>query len=332
MKALIRAPFWPAALEKLRKKLEVTYESWMDTSKLLSEEEFIERIQGQGIEIVVVEADFVTREVFEKATKLKFLGVCRADVVYIDVKAATERGVLVVNTPGRNSVAVAELTVGLMLALLRNIPKAHQMVSSGNWVDPTTPYFSMRGVELSGKTIGIVGFGSIGRQVAKRLSAFETSILVYDPFLDPNKIKEAGAKPVELNKLMQRSDIITLHCSTTPEAMGLISAERIALMKRTAYLINAANAFAIDNEAIIKALKEKRIAGAAFDVFENWPVRPDSPLLKMDNVVLTPHIGGATDETIMRHSQMIVDDIERFLKKERPKNLLNPQVWRKGAK
>lgn len=332
MKALIRAPFWPPALERLRKKLEVTYESWMDTSRLLSAEEFIERIQGEGIEILVIEADFISREVFEKATKLKFLGVCRADTVYVDVKAATERGVLVVNTPGRNAVAVAELTIGLMLALLRNIPKAHQMVSSGSWVDPTAAYFSMRGVELSGKTVGIVGFGAIGRQVAKRLIAFDASILAYDPFLDPDKIKEAGAKPVELNELIKKSDIITLHCSTTPEAMGLLSAERIALMKPTAYLINAASAFVIDNEAIIKALKEKRIAGAAFDVYETWPVRPDSPLLKMDNVVLTPHIGGATDETIMRHSQMMVDDIERFLKNERPKNLLNPQVWRKGAR
>ena len=332
MKALILAPFRAASLERLRKKLDVTYESWMDTSKLLSAEEFIERIQGEGIEIIVVEADFITREVFEKATKLKFVGVCRADVVYVDVKAATERGVLVVNTPARNATAVAELTLGLMLALMRNIPRAHQMVSSGKWVDPAVAYFSMRGAELGGKTVGIVGFGAIGRQVAKRVSAFDATVLAYDPFVEPDKIKEAGAKPVELDKLMKESDIITLHCSTAPEAMGLISAQRIAMMKPTAYLINAASAFVIDNEAIIKALQDRRIAGAAFDVFETWPVRPDSPLLEMDNVVLTPHIGGATDETIVRHSQMMADDIDRFLKGRRPKNLLNPQAWRKGAR
>ena len=332
MKALILAPFWAASLERLRKKLDVAYASWMDTSKLLSAEEFIERIQGEGIEIIVVEADFITREVFEKATKLKFVGVCRADVVYVDVKAATERGVLVVNTPARNATAVAELTLGLMLALMRNIPRAHQMVSSGKWVDPAVAYFSMRGAELGGKTVGIVGFGAIGRQVAKRVSAFDATVLAYDPFVEPDKIKEAGAKPVELDKLMKESDIITLHCSTAPEAMGLISAQRIAMMKPTAYLINAASAFVIDNEAIIKALQDRRIAGAAFDVFETWPVRPDSPLLKMDNVVLTPHIGGATDETIVRHSQMMADDIDRFLKGRRPKNLLNPQAWRKGAR
>ena len=231
MKVLVRAPFWPAALERLRQKLDVTYESWMDTNKLLSTEEFIENFRGQGIDIVVVEADFISREVFEKATKLKFLGVCRADLAFVDVKAATERGIPVVNTPARNAIAVAELTLGLILALLRNIPKAHQMVVSGGWVDPTVAYFSMRGNELHGKTVGIVGFGAIGRQVAKLVSIFGTSILVYDPFVDPKKIKEAGAKPVELDDLMKGADIVTLHTSTTPEAMGLISAERIALMK-----------------------------------------------------------------------------------------------------
>jgi D-3-phosphoglycerate dehydrogenase len=332
MKALVRAPFWPPALERLRKKLDVIYESWMDENKLLSTEEFIERIQGDDIGVVVVEADFISREIFEKATKLKFLGVCRADLAFVDIKAATERGIPVVNTPARNAAGVAELTVGLMLSLLRNIPQAHQMIISGSWVDPTAAYHSMRGTELGGKTVGIVGFGAIGRRVAKIVSAFDSSVLAYDPFLDPNIIKKAGARPVELDELMKESDIITLHASTTPEAMGLISAQRIALMKRTAYLINAANYFLLDNEAIIQALKEKRIAGAAFDVFETWPVRSDSPLLKMDNVVLTPHIGGATAETVVRYSTMIVDDVERFLKGERPVNLLNPQVWGKNAR
>lgn len=331
MKALVRAPFWPAAVERLRKKLDVIYESWMDENKLLSAEEFIERIQREDIGVVVVEADFISREIFEKATKLKFLGVCRADLAFVDIKAATERGVLVVNTPARNAAGVAELTVGLILSLLRNIPRAHQMITSGSWVDPTAAYYSMRGTELGGKTVGIVGFGAIGRRVAKIVSAFDASVMVYDPFLDPNIIKKAGARPVELDELLKESDIVTLHASTTPEAMGLIGAQRIALMKRTAYLINAANAFLLDNEAIVQALKEKRIAGAAFDVFETWPVRSDSPLLKMDNVVLTPHIGGATAETVVRYSNMIVDDVERFLKGERPVNLLNPQVWRKSA-
>ena len=332
MKALILAPFNSSALERLGRSLEVTYESWMDTRKLLSSEEFIDRIQGQDIAIVVTEADFVLSEVFEKATKLKLLGVCRADVFQIDMEAATEFGVLVVNAPARNDVAVAELAVGLMLALVRNIPAAHNMVRSGGWVDPTAAYFSLRGTELTGKTIGIVGFGAIGRQVAKRVSCFETSIMVYDPYVDPDKIKEMGAKPMEIDEIMAQSDFITLHCLVSPETTGLINAHRIALMKPTAYLVNTASTFVIDVDAIVQALRERRIAGAAFDVYETWPVRPDSPLLGLDNVVLTPHIGGATDETIARHSRMIADDIERFLRGERPQNLLNPQVWDKGVR
>jgi len=329
MKALILAPFSPSVLERLRQSLEVIYESWMDTRRLLPPGELIDRIQGQDIEIVVVEADFVFREVFEKAKKLKLVGACRGNVTHVDIEAATEHGVLVINTPARNAIAVAELTVGLMLTLARNIPAAHRMVSSGGWLDPTAPYFWLRGTELTGKTIGIVGFGAIGQQVAKRLSAFETSILVHDPYVDPGEIKVAGARPLALDELVEQSDFVTLHCPALPETIGLISAQRIALMKPTAYLVNTASADIVDREAIVRALREGHIAGAAFDVYETWPVQSDDPLLKLDNVILTPHIGGATDETVVRHSQMMADDIERFLRGQRPKNMLNPQVWGK---
>lgn len=332
MKALILAPFWPTVLERLRKSLDVIYESWLETRSLLSSEEFIDRIQGQDIEIVVIEADFLSREVFQKARKLKLVGACRGDVTHVDMAAATEHDVLVINTPARNATAVAELTVGLTLALVRNIPAAHQMVSSGGWVDPMAPYLSLRGTEVARKTIGIVGFGAIGQRVARRLSAFETSILVYDPHVAPERIKKLGAQPLELDALMQQSDLVTLHCSSAPETTGLISAQRIALMKPTAYLVNTASAYVVDNQALAQALKERRIAGAAFDVYQTWPVKPEDPLLKLDNVILTPHIGGATEETVVRHSQMIADDIERFLAGQRPQNMLNPQVWEKGVR
>ena len=332
MKVLIRAPFHPSVLEKLRQILDVTYDSWMDTQKLLSAEEWVETIQGQNTEIVIVEADFIPREVFEKATNLKLLGVCRADTHLIDMEAATEYGVPVVNTPARNDVAVAELAIGLILSLIRGIPAAHKMVHSGEWLDPTAAYFSWRGTELTGKTVGIVGFGAIGRQVAKRIKAFDTSILACDPYVDPETIKGMGAEARSLEELMSESDFVTLHVSTAPDAIGLINSERIALMKPTAYLINTASNFVIDMEAITDALREKRIAGAGFDVFETWPVRPDSPLLELENVVLTPHIGGSTHETIIRYSQMIADDIGRFLSGEPPKNLVNPQVRGRDAK
>lgn len=328
MRVLILAPFAHSVLDRMKQQLDVIHENWMDTKRLLSSQEFVRRIQEQDIPIVVVEADFVQREVFQKAPRLKFLGVCRADVVQIDVAAATEHGIPVVNTPARNAVAVAELTVGLMLSLLRRIPAAHDMVSSGKWADPTDAYFHMRGSELWRRTVGIVGFGAIGRQVARRLVAFESTVVAYDPYVGSEEMKELGVAKVELDEIMKQSDIITVHCTTTPETVGLISAHRLSLMKPTAFFVNAASAYVVDEDALIQVLKERRIAGAAFDVYKNWPVKVDDPILKLENVVLTPHIGGATDESVLRHSQMMAADIERFLRGERPRNLVNPQVWK----
>lgn len=328
MRVLILAPFAQSVLDRMKQQVDVIHENWMDTKRLLSSQEFVRRIQEQDIPILVVEADFVQREVFEKAPQLKFLGVCRADVVHIDVAAATEHGVPVVNTPARNAVAVAELTVGLMLSLLRRIPAAHSMVTSGKWVDPTDAYFHMRGSELWGKTVGIVGFGAIGQQVARRLAGFESNLLAYDPYVGSDKIRELGAGQADLDELMRQSDIVTIHCTTTPETVGLISAHRLSLMKPTAFFVNAASAYVVDEDALVQALKGRRIAGAAFDVYKNWPVKPDDPILKLENVVLTPHVGGATDESVLRHSQMMAADIERFLRGERPLNLVNPQVWK----
>ncbi|MBN2098631.1 MAG: 2-hydroxyacid dehydrogenase [Dehalococcoidia bacterium] len=328
MRVLILAPFAQSVLDGMKQRLDVIHENWMDTKRLLSSQEFIRRIQEEDIPILVVEADFVQRGVFEEASRLKFLGVCRADVVQIDVVAATEHGIPVVNTPARNAVAVAELTIGLMLSLLRRIPSAHNMVSLGKWVDPTDAYFHMRGGELWGRTIGIVGFGAVGQQVAKRLAAFDSNLLAYDPYVGPERMRELDTSKVDLDELMRQSDIVTVHCTTTPETVGLISTHRLSLMKPTAFFVNAASAYVVDEDALIRVLKERRIAGAAFDVYKNWPVKADDPILKLENVVLTPHIGGATDESVLRHSQMMAADIERFLKGERPRNLVNPQVWK----
>lgn len=329
MKALVRAPFQEEALRRLGQSVEVTYDNWMDEVKLLSSEEFIDWIQVRDTGIIVVEADFIFRDIFEAAPNLKLLGICRADTNHVDLEAATAFGVTVINTPARNDFAVAELTMGLMLSLARSIPRAHKMVSSGEWVNPTAAYFTMRGTELTGKTVGIVGFGAIGRRLTRMLSGFDATVLAYDPHVAGGVFDDLGVTAVDLDELMGRSDFVCLHCATVPETTGIIDARRIGLMKPTACLVNAASAYVIDMEAIVEALKEKRIAGAGFDVYETWPVRADSPLLELDNVVLTPHTGGATWETIDRYSNMIVDDVERFLKGERPKYLLNPEGWEK---
>jgi len=331
VKALILAPFNPSALQRLRKGVEIICESWMDTRRLLSPEELVERIQSGDLQIVVVEADFIFDEVFESTDKLRLVGVCRNSVNNVDIEAATRHGVLVVNTPARNAVSVAELTFGLMLSLARHIPTAHSLVQSGKWLDPVGPYITLRGIELAGKVAGIVGFGAIGSEIAKRLRAFDMVVLVYDPYVNPEKVAEIGARQADLNGLMKESDFVTIHCSVSPETTDLIGVEEIGLMKPSAYLINTAGWEVVDEKALLDALEQRRIAGAAFDTFETHPVSTQSPFLKPDNVVLTPHIGGATDGTVRRYSQMMVEDIERFIDGKRPKNLVNPEAWKENA-
>lgn len=327
MKALILVPFQPAALQRLQASVDVVCESWMETRRLYAPEELAARIQSEGFQIVVIEADFVFDEVFESAKGLRFVGVCRGAVDHVDVDAATGHGVLVVNTPARNATGVAELTVGLMLAVARRIPEAHALVRSGGWTDPVEPYMSLRGVELSGKTVGIVGLGAIGYEVARRLRAFDMTVLAYDPFAPAERFALAGAVPADLNTLMSEADFITIHCPMTTATSGLIGAEQIGKMKPTAYLMNTAGWEVVEEKALMAALKGRHIAGAAFDVYETHPVSADSPLLKLDNVVLTPHIGGATDGTITRYSQSMTEDIERFVAGKRPLNLVNPAAW-----
>ncbi len=331
MKALILAPFAPQALERLGARMEVIYESWMDTRQLISPEQLVWRIENDDLSVIVIEADFVFEEMLENARRLRFVGVCRNSVDHVDVEAATRHGVLVVNTPARNAVSVAELTVGLMLSLARHIPSTHSMVRAGKWLDPVEPYICLRGVELAGKVAGIVGLGAIGSEVAKRLHAFDMAVLVYDPYVNAEKIAKVGARQVDLNGLMKESDFVTIHCSVLPETTGLIGVEEISLMKPTAYLINTAGWEVVDEKPLLGALEQRRIAGAAFDTFETHPVLPQSPFLKLDNVVLTPHIGGATDGTVKRYSQMMVEDIERFIAGKRPKNLVNPEVWKENV-
>lgn len=328
MKALILAPFHHIALDRLRSKVGVVYESWMDTLKLLSPEELVERIESEELNILVIEADFVFDEVFQATDKLRFIGVCRGSVSNVDVEAATRHGVLVVNTPARNAVAVAELTVALMLSLARHIPAAHSLVQSGGWLDPAGPYISLRGLELAGKAAGIIGLGKVGREVARRLGAFDMTVLVSDPYVAPDDVAEVGARRVDLEELLRESDFVTIHSPLSPQTTGLIAADEIALMKPTAYLVNTASWEIVDEQALLGALQRRRIAGAAFDVYQTHPVSPRSPFLRLDNVILTPHIGGATDGTVERYSRIMTEEIERFIQGKRPQNLLNPEAWR----
>ena len=325
--ALILAPFTEGQLDRLRLRLSVDYRSWMETRSLTDPDELAAILNRGRVSVLVVESDFVFEEVFDQAACLRFVGVCRSATHHVDVEAATGRGVLVVNAPARNARAVAEHALGLMIVLARRIAHAHTYVAEGRWRDPVSPYISMRGVELEGRTLGVVGLGAVGRLLARMARSLGMEVLAHDPY-----VREAGeASLTSLESLATRADFISLHVPLTPRTEGMIDARLLAMARPGAFLVNTSAAAVVNQGALISALESGRIAGAALDVFDTHPIAPDSPLLSLDNVVLTPHIGGATAETVERHSRMMTDDILRYLDGQRPINLVNPEALSIGG-
>ncbi|MHA1794058.1 MAG: NAD(P)-dependent oxidoreductase [Promethearchaeota archaeon] len=333
MKAFITAEFPKEALEKLKALLadDVIYESWRSTKTLYFEEEkLVSKIKEVGAEIFICEGDNVKKGVIEKVN-LRIIGSTRDDPNNIDLESATRKKIPVINAPKRNTISVAELTITLMLALARKIHVIDRTLRSGNFsIDDFKDYVSyynkFKGIDLSGKTVGIVGLGSIGFNVARRLINFGVKILVHDPYAPESRFNLVNARRVNLERLMAESDFITIHCPPTDETDGLIDASMIALMKKTAFFINLARASIVDEAALHDALLENRIAGAALDVFSEEPVDADNKFIHLDNVIVTPHVGGNTQDTNFRHAMMMVEAIEKLLKGEIPANLLNPEV------
>jgi len=330
MKALITASISDEVLKELGTLMEITYESWRDTGIIyLDAKELIEKLKGYDIFITAAD-DLKKSELFDH-TNLKLIVSCRGDPFNINLNAAIRNNIPVIFTPLRNVDAVAELTIGFMISLVRNLSQLNRFIHSEefeiidfeDWIEH---YNRFIGIELLNKTVGIIGFGQIGRRVAERLKSFGVNFLIYDPFLQDEITNEMGKK-VDLNTLMRNSDIITIHAAATEENDNLINQERIAMMKNTAYLLNLAKGSLIDYEALFKALKEKQIAGAALDVFPLEPIDEDNEFLELDNVIVSPHIGGNTKEVIERQSNMLLNDIKLWLNNENPKHILNPEVF-----
>ncbi len=328
------APFSAPAIAELQAAgIDVVHEDWLETGTIQDPEELGGRLSRDGVGAVVVEGDFLFAETFDLAPELGFAGICRAAVNQIDVEAATERGVVVVNTPGRNAPAVAELTLGLMLAAARRIPESDKYVRSGSWGSPTGPYRELRGRELAGKLAGVVGLGAIGRRVSALCNALGMNVIGYDPFVRPSVAERHGATWCDLEFLIESADVITLHAPPPGNGEPLLTSERMDRIKRGAVLINVSAPELVDQDALETALRNGRLGAAGLDIFPTHPVEPSYPLLSLENVVLTPHIGGATDETIGRHSRAIAEDLLRYRRGARPVNLVNPEVWehRRGA-
>lgn len=329
MKALITASFSDAGLRRLARHMEVVHEDWRERHTIYFEGAlFAERINAVGADVLVVEADLVHDEVLNN-TRLRLIGCCRGDPINVGIERATELKIPVLFTPARNADAVADLTLGFMLSLARHIYTVNWLLKTGQMTfTKTSDYLAMYGryggFELGGVTVGVVGFGAIGRRVVQRLRAFGSTVLVYDPFVSAEAVAAAGAQASGLDELVRAADILTLHCPDTPENYHLINAERIAAMKRGAYFLNLARAAIVDDEALYCALRDGHLAGAALDVFADEPVRPENRYVQLPNVLVAPHLGGATRDVVLHQTDLIVDGIEAWLRGERPAYLANP--------
>jgi phosphoglycerate dehydrogenase-like enzyme len=325
MRALILAPFSASALARLRRRIDVTHESWIETQRLWDPEQLAGRLSAEDVTVLVIEADFAFAELFDIAPSLKIVGVCRNAVNQVDLTAATAAGVAITHAPGRNTNAVAEMTIAALLTLARGIPRAHGLVSGGGWREPAQGYRDLRGREIRGSTVGVVGFGQIGREVARLCTALGARVLAHDPFVPPQQMEALNVAPASLSEVSAGSDFVTLHVSDSEDTHHLAGASFLAAMQPHAYLINTSAGSAVDPAALAEALQAGRIAGAALDVFEGHPLPQSSPLMTAPNLLLTPHIAGATEETVERHSRVIADEIERWLDGVQLQHLVNPE-------
>jgi D-3-phosphoglycerate dehydrogenase / 2-oxoglutarate reductase len=304
--------FQPEVLEWLSARAEiVVVDPWAEPERWDRE--------ALAVDAVISRKGRITREHMERSRgRLKI--VARTGVGFdasrIDIDAAREHKVWVTNMPGSNAAAVAELAFGQMIALARHTMEANRAVKDNRWSD----YLRFLGVELAGKRLGIVGMGNIGTRVALRARAFEMSLLVCDPYIPASHVTALGGRWAGLEELFAESDFVTLHCPLNRETHHMIGERQLSLMKSSAYLVNLARGGVVDENALYRALSERRIAGAAVDVMETEPPRKDHPLIGLENVIFSPHIGGSTREATSRGERGAAEEVVRVLEGKAPRN------------
>jgi D-3-phosphoglycerate dehydrogenase len=265
-------------------------------------------------QVIVVHGAPVTDEVMAAAPGLRLVACARGGPVNVDVAAATRRGVVVVSAPGRNAEAVADLTIAFMIMLARRVPDAMRAANGEGLGASAFEGGSFMGHDLAGHTLGLVGLGRVGRRVAARARAFGMEVLAYDPFVDASVMEEAGALPVELDALTRRSDFVSLHARAHADNENLMGRVQFAAMKPGAFLVNTSRETLVDEPALRAALESGHLAGAALDVVRSHPGPAPHPLAGAPNLILTPHIGGSTHETLGRGAEMLAAETERFLR------------------
>jgi D-3-phosphoglycerate dehydrogenase / 2-oxoglutarate reductase len=318
-KALVTAPFRGEGLDKLRRLADVVYDPWIEQQplRMYNAEQLADRVQSEGANVVIVESDSVKGPVLE--LPLAAVGSCRGDPNNVDVATATARGIPVLRAPGRNADGVAELTIALLYAVNRGVVRADRDVREGEiYRDGTIPYQRFRAWQLAGRTAGLVGLGAVGRATRWRLEGLGLRVIAHDPYADD--------ATHSLDDLLAEADVVSMHAMVTPETQGMIGAEQFARMKDGAVYLNTARAMLHDTDALVDALNSGKLAGAGLDHFEGEHLPTDHPLQSLPNVVLTPHIGGATYDTESNHSMLIADGLEQLLGGGKPDNLVNPEV------
>ncbi len=317
--ALVTAPFRGEGLATLERVADVVLDAWIDapTLRLYKPEQLAERILAEGATILIVESDSVRGPVLD--CNLTVIGSCRGDPNNVDIDGATKAGIPVLRAPGRNADAVAEMTVALLFATNRFVVPADRDVRTDQvYAGGKIPYQRYRAWQLAGRTAGIVGLGAVGRATKWRLEGLGMRVIAYDPY-NPEATHS-------LDDLLAEADVVSMHAMVTPETTGLIGTEQFARMKPGAIYVNSARAALHDTDALVAALQSGHLAGAGLDHFQGERLAPDHPLCSMTNVVLTPHIGGATYDTEANHSKLIADDVARILGGEAPVNCVNPEV------
>jgi len=305
MKILVTDVIAEEAMELLKKNHEVTF-------KDITGEELAREIAPYHA-LMVRSGTKVTAEAINNAENLIVIGRAGIGVDNIDVKAATRNGIKVVNSPTGATISVAELTIGHMISLARRLPKADRTTRAGEWAKK-----KLKGVELNGKILGLIGCGNIGRVVAKYARALNMSVIGYDPYISKEKLEEEGIEKVEsVGEVMEKADFISIHVPHTPETHHLINEEMLSKMKTSAYIINCARGGVVDEKALYNALKENKIAGAALDVYEEEPAK-NNPLFELDNAVFTPHIGASTKEGQIRAGTICAEQILKVLEGKEP--------------
>jgi D-3-phosphoglycerate dehydrogenase len=300
MKILVADPIAEEGIQSLRSHAQVDIQTKLETEQLKA-------IIGDYDALIVRSQTQVRAEVIELGKKLKVIGRAGVGTDNIDVDAATRNGIVVVNAPTGNTVAAAEHTIALMLALARNVPQANSRLKSGKWQRE-----EMIGSELRNKTLGIIGLGNVGSEVTKRAQAFEMRVVAHDPFISKDYASNLKVDLVSLDQLLREADFITLHVPLTAATKKLVGSKELAKIKPTARIINCARGGLIDEEAIVKAIKTGKIAGAAFDVFDKEPVT-DSPLFTEDKIIVTPHLGASTIEAQTGIAQDIAEEVMAVL-------------------